>query len=162
MPSAFGNFFMKAIINSPFHPLLGENFAVITFEGRKSGKRYSTPVNVARVDGAWTVVSMRERTWWRNLRGGGKAQLRVAGQRVQVRGEVVEEQAEILAGLTNYFSQYPGYARYFDIHLGSNGRPVKVELERAAGGCVIMVANCATIIRLRPDTTTLVAKYATT
>jgi deazaflavin-dependent oxidoreductase (nitroreductase family) len=81
---------MKVIINSPFHSLLGESFAVITFEGRKSGKHYSTPVNVARVDGEWTIVSMRERTWWRNLRGGRKAQLRVAGQRLQVRGKVVE------------------------------------------------------------------------
>lgn len=99
---------MKAIINSPFHSLLGESFAVITFEGRKSGKRYSTPINVARVDGEWTIVSMRERTWWRNLRGGRKAQLRVAGQRLQVRGEVVEDSTEVLAGLINYFSQYPG------------------------------------------------------
>jgi deazaflavin-dependent oxidoreductase (nitroreductase family) len=146
MPSSFGNFFMKAIINSPFHSLLGESFAVITFEGRKSGKHYSTPVNVAHVDGTWTVVSMRERTWWRNLRGGRTAQLRVAGQRVQVRGEVVEDRAEVLTGLTNYFSQYPGFARYFDIHLGSDGQPVKEELERAADGRVL--------IRLRPDTIT--------
>ena len=146
MPSAFGNFFMKAIINSPFHPLLGENLAVITFEGRKSGKHYSIPVNVARMDGTWTVVSMRERTWWRNLRGGRKAQLRVAGQRVQVSGEVVEDRAEVLTGLTNYFIQYPGFARYFDIHLGSNGQPVKEELERAADRRVLL--------RLRPDTTT--------
>jgi deazaflavin-dependent oxidoreductase (nitroreductase family) len=125
MPSAFGNFFMKAIINSPFHPLLGENLAVITFEGRKSGKHYSIPVNVARMDGTWTVVSMRERTWWRNLRGGRKAQLRVPGQRVQVRGEVVEDRVEVLTGLTNYFSQYPGFARYFDIHLGSDGQQLQ-------------------------------------
>ena len=137
---------MKAIINSPFHPLLGENFAIITFEGRKSGRQYSTPVNVAHVDGMWTVVSMRERTWWQNLRGGRKAQLRVAGQLVQVRGEVVEDRAEVLTALHNYFSQYPGFARYFDIHLGSDGQPVIEELESAADGRVL--------IRLRPDTTT--------
>jgi deazaflavin-dependent oxidoreductase (nitroreductase family) len=94
---------MKVIINSPFHSLLGESFAVITFKGRKSGKHYSTPVNMARVDGEWTIVSMRERTWWRNLRGGRKAQLRVAGQRLQVRGKVMEDSTEVLAGLTNYF-----------------------------------------------------------
>jgi deazaflavin-dependent oxidoreductase (nitroreductase family) len=146
MSSSFGNFFMKAIINSPFHSLLGESFAVITFEGRKSGKHYSTPVNVAHVDGTWTVISMRERTWWRNLRGGRKAQLRVSGQRLQVRGEVVEDSTEVLAGLTNYFSQYPGFTRYFNIHPGSDGQPDKEELERAAGGRVL--------IRLRPDTTT--------
>jgi deazaflavin-dependent oxidoreductase (nitroreductase family) len=103
MPSILRNFFMKVIINSPFHSLLGESFAVITFKGRKSGKHYSTPVNMARVDGEWTIVSMRERTWWRNLRGGRKAQLRVAGQRLQVRGKVMEDSTEVLAGLTNYF-----------------------------------------------------------
>ena len=65
---------------------------------------------------------------------------------MQVRGEVVEDRAEVLAGLTNYFSQYPGFARYFDIHLGSDGQPVKEELEGAAGGRVI--------IRLRPEPTT--------
>jgi len=146
MPSVLGNFFMKVIINSPFHSLLGESFAVITFEGRKSGKHYLTPVNVARVDGEWTIVSMRERTWWRNLRRGRKAQLRVVGQRLQVRGKVVEDSTEVLTGLTNYFSQYPGFTRYFDIHLGSDGQPVKEELERAAGSHVI--------IRLRPDRTT--------
>ena len=146
MPSALGNFIMKAIINSPFHPLLGENFAVFTFEGRKSSKHYSTPVNVAHVDGSWTVVSMRERTWWRNLRGGRKAQLRVAGQRFQVRGEVVEDRGDVLTGITNYFSQFPGFARSFDIHLGSDGQPIKEELEHAADKRVL--------IRLRPDTTT--------
>jgi deazaflavin-dependent oxidoreductase (nitroreductase family) len=145
MPSALGNFFMKALINSPIHSLLGDSLAVITFKGRKSGRRYSTPINVVRVDNAWTVVSLKERTWWRNLRNGGKAELRLAGQRVQVRGEVVEDRAEVLTGLTNYFSLYPGYIRYFDIHLGSDGQLVKEELERAAEGRVL--------IRLRPDST---------
>ena len=146
MPSALGNFIMKAIINSPFHPLLGENFAVITFEGRKSGKHYSTPVNMAHLDGTWTVVSMRERTWWRNLCGGRKAHLRVAGQQSQVQGEVVEDRAEVLTCLTNYFSQFPEFARSFDIHLASDGQPIKEELERAADKRVL--------IRLRPDETT--------
>jgi len=39
MPGAFGDFFMKTMINSPLHPLLGPGFAVITVTGRKMGHR---------------------------------------------------------------------------------------------------------------------------
>ena len=80
MPSPLANFFMKSLINSPLHSLLGENFAVITVTGRKTGKPITTPVNTLPVDGILTVLSQRDRTWWRNLRGGRMAQLRRAGQ----------------------------------------------------------------------------------
>jgi hypothetical protein len=80
MPSSIGNFFIKAIVNSPLHPLLGDRFAVITVDGRKTGKQYSSPINVTRDDGMFTATSLRNRTWWRNLRGGRLAKLRVSGQ----------------------------------------------------------------------------------
>jgi len=69
MPGSFGNFFMKAILNSPLHGLLGDSFAVITVTGHKTGRAISTPVNVSFADNCYTVVSTRDRTWWRNLRG---------------------------------------------------------------------------------------------
>jgi hypothetical protein len=34
MPAPVGNFIIKALINSPWHPLLGESFAFITLTGR--------------------------------------------------------------------------------------------------------------------------------
>jgi deazaflavin-dependent oxidoreductase (nitroreductase family) len=132
------NFFMKAIINSPLHFLLGDSFAVITLTGRKTGRRYSTPINVKRQGETWYALSMRSRTWWRNLRGGGLAQLRVAGKQIAVRGEVVEGHDEVAAGLADYFRQYPGYAKYFDIRLGPDGQPDPKELRRVAGERVII------------------------
>ena len=95
MPNAISNFFMKTIVNSPLHPLLGNRFAVITFEGRKSGKRYSTPINVAQDGETFTAVSLRSRNWWRNLRGGRQAKLRVSGRQYTVRGEVLERAGEL-------------------------------------------------------------------
>ena len=59
---------MKAMINSPLHPLLGDSFAVVTGDRRKSGR--SSPRRSMSLVMEWfTVVSMRDRTWWRNLRG---------------------------------------------------------------------------------------------
>ncbi len=144
MPGAISNFFMKTIVNSPLHPLLGSNFAVITFEGRKTGKRYSTPINVTRDGDAFTAVSLRNRNWWRNLRGGRQAQLRVSGRQYTVRGEVLEDRGAVIDGLTRYFTQNPGYARYFGVRLAPDGKPVSEDLDRAADERVMIRLSSVT------------------
>jgi deazaflavin-dependent oxidoreductase (nitroreductase family) len=143
MPSVLGNLFIKGIVNSPLHPVLGSSFAVITVRGRKTGKPYSTPINVRREGDTYTIVSLRSRTWWRNLRAGAPAQLRVSGKRLAVGGEVVEGHDEVVEGLAAYFKRYPVYAKYFGIALGRDGQPAEQDLERAADERVIIL--------LRPD-----------
>lgn len=138
MPNSISNFFMKAIVNSPLHPLLGNRFAVITFKGRKTGKQYSTPINVTQEGDTFTAVSLRSRNWWRNLRGGQAASLRVAGRQHTVRGEVLENHGAVVDGLTHYFKQNPNYARYFGVHLASDGQPSREDLDRAADERVII------------------------
>ena len=64
---------------------------LITFTGRVSGKSYTTPVNYLLIGDVLYVVSMRGRTWWRNLRGGGSVTLRLNGEKVHGWGEVVED-----------------------------------------------------------------------
>jgi hypothetical protein len=132
MPSPFGNFFVKAIVNSPFHALLGNSLAVITVEGWKTGRRISTPINIMPVDDGWMVISMRKRTWWRNLRGGRPALLRLAGQQLAIRGEIIERRDEVIAGLIEYFRQNPDFVKYFDVKLGADGTPQRDGLEREA------------------------------
>jgi len=138
MPSAIGNFFIKTLLNSPLHPLLGSSFAVITVRGRKTGKLYSTPVNVTRDGDVFTIISRRERTWWRNLRGGGAAHLRVAGRRYAVQAEVIEDPAGVAAGLGEYFQHHPGYAKYFGVQLAADGEPGQADLERLADERVVI------------------------
>ena len=62
MSGNLGNLFMKTIINSPLHPLLGSGIALITVRGRKTGKPISTPVNVVNDGDGLLVVSLRNRT----------------------------------------------------------------------------------------------------
>jgi len=138
MPSPIGNFFIKILINSPMHTLLGESFAVITLTGRKSGKSITTPINTVNVDGVLTVVSTRDRTWWRNLRGGRVAQLRHTGKQFAVRGEIVESPDDVLSNLAKYFAQYPGYAKYLGVHTGPDGKPDPKDLKRVAGERVVI------------------------
>ena len=138
MPSAIGNFFIKSLINSPLHPLVGESFAVITLTGRKTGQTISTPINIVRLGDMQTVISLRSRTWWRNLKDGRPAQLRHAGRRSKVRAEIVDAPAEVTAGMAAYFSQYPGYAKYFKLRTGTDGKPDPTELEKLASERVLI------------------------
>ena len=138
MPNNFGNSFVKALINSPFHFLLGPNVALVTVTGRKTGNAISTPINVTREGTAYIAISTRTRTWWRNLRGGAVAQLRLAGQTYQVHGEIAESVDEVTEGLRRYFQQNPQLAKYFKVSLGADGQPVQADLQRAATERVII------------------------
>jgi deazaflavin-dependent oxidoreductase (nitroreductase family) len=132
MPGKISNFFVASIINTPLHPMLGKNMAVITVTGSKTGKRYSTPVNVMRDGETFTVVSLRDRTWWRNLRGGNQGLIRVAGKQLLVQGEVIENHDGVINGLNQLFRKYPTYAKYFGVHLEADGQPQMDDHEREA------------------------------
>ncbi len=70
------------------HRLLG-GLALITVTGRRTGRRYTTPVQAVTRDGHVFLVSRQGRTWWRNLRGGGPVALRIGGRARTGRGSVV-------------------------------------------------------------------------
>jgi deazaflavin-dependent oxidoreductase (nitroreductase family) len=138
MPSRIGNFFIKTLITSPLHPLLGESFALITVTGRRTGNPITTPINTVCIEDVLTVISMRSRTWWRNLRAQGVAQLRQAGRTFPVRAEVIEAPADVCFWLKKYFNIYPGYMKYFEIIPDPEGKPSQHELEQVAGERVII------------------------
>jgi len=138
MPSPFGNAFMQAIIASPLHPLLGDGFAVITVTGRKSGRRISTPINVAPQDGEFVVISYRNRLWWRNLLDGRKGELHHRGSNLPVVGRILDQTAGVAAALKKYFEKYPGRAKYFGIRMGGEGKATEEELTRAAADRVVV------------------------
>lgn len=138
MPGKISNFFVASIINTPLHPMLGKSLAVITVTGSRTGKRYSTPVNVMRDGEIFTVVSLRDRTWWRNLRGGNQGQIRVAGKQFLVQGEVIENHDGVIDGLNHLFRKYPTYAKYFGVHLKTDGQPHMDDIEREAGKRVLI------------------------
>ena len=133
-----GNIFMKAIIASPLHPLLGSGFAVITVAGRRTGRPISTPVNVVKDGDALTVVSLRRRTWWRNLRGGRAATLRLAGRQFPVRSEVLEAQSDVAQAFARFFERFPNYAKYYGIRPAAGGGVSGESLERLADKHVVI------------------------
>jgi deazaflavin-dependent oxidoreductase (nitroreductase family) len=134
-----GNIFFSGILRSPLHGLFSSNFMLVSVTGRKSGKIYTTPVNYHRMGEALQVVSLRERTWWRNLRGeGASATLRLRGKDVQALGKAIEDERGVAEALAAYLKQAPQNAKYFEVTLDPAGQPRPEDLQQAAKGRVMV------------------------
>ena len=86
---------MKRLLTSPLHWPLSRWFAVIEWTGRKSGKRYATPVAyLSQGNETWVTTGDR---WWRNLAERPNVRIWVRGARRDGLAEPVLDQAEIRA-----------------------------------------------------------------
>jgi hypothetical protein len=138
LPSPFGNAFMKAILLSPLHAMMGDELAVIAVTGRKTGRRISTPVNVSPWDGEYLVLSTRTRTWWRNLQAGRQGELHYRGKDFLVLARVLDRASGVLPVLKTYFEAHPGREKYFGIRTDPGGRCLEEDLRKAAEERVVV------------------------
>jgi deazaflavin-dependent oxidoreductase (nitroreductase family) len=129
---------IKPLLRSPLHGLVSRNMMLVTLKGRRSGRTYSFPVNyVQEGDTLWTV-SLRERSWWRNLRGGAPVTLRLRGRDVRAEGRVSEDDQTVAEDLATLLRLAPGYARYLEVALDQASRPRQDDLLRAAQSRVVI------------------------
>lgn len=64
------NLLIGAILRSPAHNVLGRSTILLRYQGRKSGREYTIPVQYAALDGQLPLYAMNaeNKQWWRNLR----------------------------------------------------------------------------------------------
>lgn len=138
------------ILSSPLHWLLSESIMLVKYRGRRTQKRYETPVNYVRDDNIFYVISLRSRTWWKNLRGGQPVVVRVRGRELEGFGEVHEDDAGVASGLTEILQRAPRYAKYLRVGLSSDGRPKPEDVTRAAGERVVIRIAAGVLVK-EPD-----------
>ena len=83
---------LKFALKTPLGGLIGD-FMLLSFTGRKSGKRYTTPVSAHELDGA--LYAMMEAQWKHNFRGGADAQVSYRGKTRTMRGELITDKATV-------------------------------------------------------------------
>jgi len=134
---------MRLLLRSPLHGLVSGSLMLITFTGRKSGRRYTTPVRYVRSGDVVRCFTSAQNSWWRNLKGGAPVTLRIRGRELPFRATAIhDDPARVRAGLEDYLRQFPQDAAYHHIRL--NGRtPDAADLERAARTAVIVEARPA-------------------
>lgn len=117
------------LLRSPFHGLLSKNLLLISFSGRKSGRRYEIPVAYVR-DGAAILIASRA-NWWKNLRGGQPVELLLQGRRVAAVADVAEDPARREAELRKVLRGANQVARFMEVTLDQAGDPDPRQLAAA-------------------------------
>jgi deazaflavin-dependent oxidoreductase (nitroreductase family) len=115
-----GNTFISWVLRSPFHGLLSNAMMLITVTGRKTGKKYTTPVNYHRQDDYLWVMSSRDRQWWRNLKDGAEVLLLLKRKPLQGFAEVELEAKAVEARMFEYIKHVPMAAKPLGIRMENN------------------------------------------
>jgi deazaflavin-dependent oxidoreductase (nitroreductase family) len=87
---------ISLVLRTPLHWLLSPGVMLITVTGRRSGRRYTIPVGYQRYDETLTVMVSEapRKTWWRNYREPGLAEILLRGRNLPARAEVVAPGSE--------------------------------------------------------------------
>ena len=117
-----GNDFMSWVLRSPFHGMLSNGMMLLTVTGRKTGKKYTTPVGYYREGDSLWVITSRDRTWWKNLRGGADVGLLLKRQHVNACAEPDLDEKSVEARMYEYLRHVPQAAKPMKIRL-ENGKP---------------------------------------
>jgi hypothetical protein len=131
------NDIMIWLLTSPAHGLVSHNTMLLHLHGKKSGNLYHIPVNYVRVDDVLYVVSNRDRTWWRNLRGGADLSLHLKGKNIRGYGTVLEETFSVVDALRAMIREEPFFARVLRIRRDNMRKLNDEDLLRVANERVV-------------------------
>ena len=139
-----GNDFMSWVLRSPLHGMLSNGMMLITITGRKTGRKYTTPVGYYRENGTLWVMTSRDRTWWKNLTGGAEVSLLLKRQRVTAIAEPDLDEKAVQTRMFEYIKHVPQAARPLGI---------RIENGSANSDDIVRTAKDRLFVRIKPSLT---------
>ena len=116
IPPAWANSLMDWALHRPvLQTWIGEEVALLTFTGRRTGKTYTTPVSYHREGDVVTLVTKRARNWWRNFETPAEVELRLAGKMYVGKAEAKTDTAESLEFMAKYLEKRPIEAKAYGL-----------------------------------------------
>ncbi|MCK6583361.1 MAG: nitroreductase/quinone reductase family protein [Anaerolineales bacterium] len=126
-----GNDFMSWVLRSPFHKLLSGGMMLITVTGRKTGRKFTTPVGFYEKDDHLWVLTTRNRTWWKNLQDGAEVELFLRHNQVFAYAEPELDQRSVEVRLVEYLGYVPRAAKPLGIRI-QDRTPYPEDISRVA------------------------------
>lgn len=103
---------LRSALRSRFHLVASRWLVLVSYVGRRSGRRFTFPVAYARSDGAVVAVTPKgESNWWRNFREPRECRVWLEGTEYAATGAVVtgDERGSLLA---TYFESHGLLGRF--------------------------------------------------
>lgn len=126
-----GNDFMAWVLRSPFHGMLSNGMMLITITGRKTGRKFTTPVGYYHEGGYLWVITRRKGTWWKNLQGGAQVDLLMKRKPVRAFAEIEQDEPAVAARMPEYLEHIPMAAKRMEIRMEA-GKPNLEDIARTA------------------------------
>jgi deazaflavin-dependent oxidoreductase (nitroreductase family) len=127
----FVNSMMRFMLRSPLHPVVSKSILLITFQGRKSGKLYTTPLSYSE-EGPY-VYAFTHAKWWKNLQGGAPVKLFIRGREFSaIATTVSDDRQAITDGLLAHLKKVPSDAKFYKVALDEARQPVREDVHQAA------------------------------
>jgi deazaflavin-dependent oxidoreductase (nitroreductase family) len=103
---------------------------ILTVPGRKTGRLYSTPVDIIEFDGErWLIAGYGPATWTKNVRAAGEVTLTRGGASRRFAAETATRE-EAIGPLRTYIEKIRVTRPYFDARPDSPDDAIAAELER--------------------------------
>lgn len=125
-----GNDFVAFFLRTPLRVFLG-NTMLITVTGRKTGRKYSTPVGFYREGDDLWVLTSRDRTWWRNVRCSAPVSLLLKGRTIQASAKAELDEEAVERRMLAYLRHMPVAAKSLGIRV-KNQAPDPEDICRVA------------------------------
>ncbi|MAT40925.1 MAG: hypothetical protein CL609_01190 [Anaerolineaceae bacterium] len=124
------NTLMKLLLRSPLHAVISKYLLLITFNGIKSGKKYTTPVSYMEQEGKITIFT--HANWWRNFPEATPVSLHLRGRELHgVAKTTFEDKQAIVDKLSTHLKKSHFDAKFYDVKIDENGNPVLKDVEQA-------------------------------
>lgn len=125
------NDFMSWLLRSPFHGLLSGGMMLITVTGRKTGRKYTTPVGYYAQGECLWVITSRDRKWWRNLTDGAGVELLLKRKPVKAFAEIELEEKSVEKRMYEYLRHVPQAVKPLGIRM-NGGQLESSDIARTA------------------------------
>lgn len=117
-----GNDFMSWVLRSPFHGMLSDGMMLVTVTGCKTGKKFTFPVGYYSENDYLWVITSRDRTWWKNLRGGAEVDLLLKRKLVKAFAEPDLDEKAVESRMVEYLRHVPQAAKPMKVRV-KDGKP---------------------------------------
>jgi deazaflavin-dependent oxidoreductase (nitroreductase family) len=138
-----GNAIVGGVLRSPLHRVMSRTLLLLTYQGQRTGREYTLPLNYARYGEDEVVVVAGhpgQKTWWTNIRGSLPVTLTIAGR--QVRGEArLAKGEEAVPRLATYLERLPRAAKAFGLEVDADGKVPPDRLTAAAAEVQVVAVS---------------------
>ena len=138
---------MRVLLRSRLHGIASSNLCVLMYSGRRSGRRFETPLSYVREGGRVWLLSSVDTRWWTNFlppKGdsgwqGEAVEVLAAGEVLRGRARTIQQDRERLRESVEHFlTALPRDAVVYGIGLDGERRPKAGDLSRALARLVMV------------------------